>query len=126
MRTAGLGKTSEQWRQEIQEERTKVDQWEKKFQDTQAREVALKESLLVCQNEKAGLKVRLAELEKSLHQHRNRNSVIELKAILGNIEELKERLGELEDALQNSELRIELLERGNEQWQEQLHRSQNQ
>ncbi|MBA0786505.1 hypothetical protein Gotri_025904 [Gossypium trilobum] len=26
MRTAGLGKTSEQWRQEIQEEKTKVDQ----------------------------------------------------------------------------------------------------
>ncbi|MBA0787644.1 hypothetical protein Gotri_028116 [Gossypium trilobum] len=29
IRTAGLGKTSEQWRQEIKEERTKVDQWEK-------------------------------------------------------------------------------------------------
>ncbi|XP_012453561.1 WEB family protein At1g12150-like [Gossypium raimondii] len=126
MRTAGLGKTSEQWRQEIQEERTKVDQWEKKFHDTQAREITLKESLLVCQNEKAALKVRVAELEKSLHQHRSRNSAIELKASLGKIEELKERVGELEDAIQNSELRIELLERGNEQWQEQFHRSQNQ
>ncbi|MBA0786523.1 hypothetical protein Gotri_000102 [Gossypium trilobum] len=57
MRTAGLGKTLEQWRQEIQEEKKKVDQWEKKFQDTRAREVALEKSLLVCQNEKAGLKV---------------------------------------------------------------------
>ncbi|MFQ6624210.1 hypothetical protein Gotur_003636, partial [Gossypium turneri] len=28
MRTAGLGKTSEQWGQEIQEERNKADQWE--------------------------------------------------------------------------------------------------
>ncbi|MFQ6660593.1 hypothetical protein Gotur_029056 [Gossypium turneri] len=33
MRTAGLGKTSEQWKQEIKEEKTKADQWEKKFQD---------------------------------------------------------------------------------------------
>ncbi|MFQ6652650.1 hypothetical protein Gotur_024412 [Gossypium turneri] len=32
MRTAGLGKTSEQWKQEIEEENTKADQWEKKFQ----------------------------------------------------------------------------------------------
>ncbi|MFQ6636867.1 hypothetical protein Gotur_013335 [Gossypium turneri] len=34
MRTASLGKTSKQWRQEIQEEKTKVGQWEKTFQDT--------------------------------------------------------------------------------------------
>ncbi|MFQ6653378.1 hypothetical protein Gotur_024808 [Gossypium turneri] len=34
IRTAGLGKMSEQWLQEIQEEKTKVGQWEKKFQDT--------------------------------------------------------------------------------------------
>ncbi|MBA0730153.1 hypothetical protein Golax_025687, partial [Gossypium laxum] len=33
IRTAGLGKMSEQWRQEIHEENTKADQWEKKFQD---------------------------------------------------------------------------------------------
>ncbi|MBA0819334.1 hypothetical protein Gohar_028431 [Gossypium harknessii] len=29
IRTASLGKTSEQWRQEIKEERTKADHWEK-------------------------------------------------------------------------------------------------
>ncbi|MBA0786503.1 hypothetical protein Gotri_025904 [Gossypium trilobum] len=81
MRTAGLGKTSEQWRQEIQEEKTK---------------------------------------------HRSRNSAVELKASLSKIEELRGKVGELEDALQNSELRIELLDRGNEQWQEQFHRSQDQ
>ncbi|MBA0875996.1 hypothetical protein Goshw_019563 [Gossypium schwendimanii] len=34
IRTASLGKMSEQWRQEIKEEKIKVDQWEKKFQDT--------------------------------------------------------------------------------------------
>ncbi|MBA0670911.1 hypothetical protein Goklo_025315 [Gossypium klotzschianum] len=46
IRTVGLGRTSEQWRQEIQEEKTKADQWEKKFQDARAREVALEKSLL--------------------------------------------------------------------------------
>ncbi|KAH1131040.1 hypothetical protein J1N35_002418 [Gossypium stocksii] len=33
MRTAGLGKTSEQWLQEIKEEKSRADQWKKKFQD---------------------------------------------------------------------------------------------
>ncbi|MFQ6656594.1 hypothetical protein Gotur_026632, partial [Gossypium turneri] len=31
MRTAGLGKTLEQWREEIREERNKSDRWEKKL-----------------------------------------------------------------------------------------------
>ncbi|MBA0877649.1 hypothetical protein Goshw_028854, partial [Gossypium schwendimanii] len=34
IRTAGLGKTSKQWRQEIKDEKIKADKWEKKFQDT--------------------------------------------------------------------------------------------
>ncbi|MBA0783407.1 hypothetical protein Gotri_001127 [Gossypium trilobum] len=33
MRTAGLGKTSEQWREEIQEEKNKANRWERKFQE---------------------------------------------------------------------------------------------
>ncbi|MBA0880534.1 hypothetical protein Goshw_014785, partial [Gossypium schwendimanii] len=56
IRTAGLGKTSEQWRQEIKEEKTKIDQWEKKFHDARARESTLEKSLLECQNEEARLK----------------------------------------------------------------------
>ncbi|MFQ6652248.1 hypothetical protein Gotur_024203 [Gossypium turneri] len=31
IRTAGLGKTSEQWREKVQEERNKSDRWEKNF-----------------------------------------------------------------------------------------------
>ncbi|MBA0878651.1 hypothetical protein Goshw_023999 [Gossypium schwendimanii] len=31
IRTSGLGKMLEQWRREIQEEKTKANQWEKKF-----------------------------------------------------------------------------------------------
>ncbi|MBA0612899.1 hypothetical protein Godav_013445, partial [Gossypium davidsonii] len=82
----------------------------------------LERSLLECQNDKARLKAWVVELEKSLHQYHSSNSAIELRASLGKIEELKGKIGELEYALQNCKLRVELLERGNEQWQEQLHR----
>ncbi|MBA0753573.1 hypothetical protein Gogos_020963 [Gossypium gossypioides] len=121
MRTAGLGKTSEQWRQEIKKEKTKADQWEKKFQDALVRESTLEKNLSERQNEEARLKAQVAELEKSLHLYRSRNSVIELRMSLNKIEELKGKIGELEDALHNSELRMELLERRNEQYQEQFH-----
>ncbi|MFQ6665180.1 hypothetical protein Gotur_032011, partial [Gossypium turneri] len=76
-----------------------------------ARESALEKNLLECQNEEARLKDRVAELERSLHLYRSRNSVIELKVSLNKIEELKKKIEELEDALQSSELREELLER---------------
>ncbi|MBA0706720.1 hypothetical protein Golax_018812, partial [Gossypium laxum] len=39
--TIRLGKTSEQWRQEIKEGNIRVDQWEKKFQDARVRKHAL-------------------------------------------------------------------------------------
>ncbi|MBA0729845.1 hypothetical protein Golax_004523 [Gossypium laxum] len=93
MRTAGLGKTSEQWREEIREEKDKD---------------------------------RVTELERSLHQYRNRNSTIELKASLSKIEELKERIKELEMALQNCEIRIEYLEANESRNNEQLYYLQNQ
>ncbi|MBA0741907.1 hypothetical protein Gogos_015027, partial [Gossypium gossypioides] len=41
MRTAGFGKTSEQWQQEIKEEKTRANQWEKKFQDARTQESTL-------------------------------------------------------------------------------------
>ncbi|MBA0731333.1 hypothetical protein Golax_023070, partial [Gossypium laxum] len=47
---------------------------------------------------------RVAELERSQHQYRSRNSVIELKVNLTNIEELKGKIKELEATLQNCEL----------------------
>ncbi|MBA0729453.1 hypothetical protein Golax_025995 [Gossypium laxum] len=84
IRTAGLGKTAEQWQQEIKEEKTRAKQRERNFTTP--------------------------EPER-------------LRASLGKIEELKGRIEDLEDALQNSELRVELLERHNEQCQEQLHHS---
>ncbi|MBA0879937.1 hypothetical protein Goshw_017387, partial [Gossypium schwendimanii] len=41
MKAAGLGKISEQWCQEIQEENIKVDRWERKFQEAQMRNETL-------------------------------------------------------------------------------------
>ncbi|MBA0633999.1 hypothetical protein Godav_025500 [Gossypium davidsonii] len=68
MRTAGLGRTSEQ-------------------------------CLLENQKEKCELENRVTELEGSLHRHRNWNSMMELRASLNRIEEMKERTEELEEAL---------------------------
>ncbi|MBA0753763.1 hypothetical protein Gogos_022421 [Gossypium gossypioides] len=103
MRTVGLGKTSEQWRQEIQEERNKADWWEKKSQETQVQKETLERQMLEIQNHQAELKARIAELERSLALYRSHNSMLELKASLCKIEEMKKRIEELEYALQSCE-----------------------
>ncbi|MBA0749950.1 hypothetical protein Gogos_003822 [Gossypium gossypioides] len=82
--------------------------------DTQVREDVLKRDLLENQNENVGLRVWIAELERSLHQYRSRNSAIELNASLNKIEELKGKIEELEATLQNCELCVELFETNNE------------
>ncbi|MBA0880198.1 hypothetical protein Goshw_013568 [Gossypium schwendimanii] len=101
MRTAGLGKTSEQWREEIQEEKKN-------------------------QKEKGEQENRVTKLEGSLYRYRNRNSVMKLKASLSKIEEMKEMIEELEMALQNYEIWIEHLEANEDRQIEQLHHLQNQ
>ncbi|XP_052487951.1 uncharacterized protein LOC128041690 [Gossypium raimondii] len=82
IRTNGLEKTSEQWREEIREERDKSGRWEMKLKEVQARDKVLEESLLENQREKDELKNRVGELERSLRQYRSWNSIIELKARL--------------------------------------------
>ncbi|MFQ6659608.1 hypothetical protein Gotur_028448 [Gossypium turneri] len=126
IRTAGLGKTSEQWRQEIQEEKIKANGWEKKFREVQARNGALEKSLSENQKEKCELKDRVAELERSLHQYQSRNFAMELRVSLSKIEEMKERIEELELTLRNCEIRIEYLETNESRQSEQLHYLQNQ
>ncbi|KAH1098647.1 hypothetical protein J1N35_015568 [Gossypium stocksii] len=64
IRNASLGKTSEQWCQEIQEERDKADQWEMRLCDTRVREDALKKTLFDSRSENEKLRARIAELEK--------------------------------------------------------------
>ncbi|KAL1120467.1 hypothetical protein V6Z11_D01G168000 [Gossypium hirsutum] len=126
MKTAGLGKTSEQWCKEIQEEKNKADRWERRFQEVQTQNETLKRSLSENQKEKGELENRVSELEESLHRHRNRNSVMELKASLNRIEEMKGRIEELEAALRSCEIRIEHLESNEDRQDEQLHYFQNQ
>ncbi|KAK8291444.1 hypothetical protein V6Z12_D06G060100 [Gossypium hirsutum] len=121
VRTAGLGKTSEQWRQEVQEEMVKVDKWEKRFQEAQKQNKSFERSLSESQNEKNELKARVAELEETIHQYRNRNVVMELQASLSRIEQMKRSVEELEMALQNYEARIEHLEANEDHQSEQLH-----
>ncbi|KAK5824857.1 hypothetical protein PVK06_019643 [Gossypium arboreum] len=93
-----LGRSSEQWQQEIQEERAKAKYWEKKFQDMQSRNQAL-------EKENQGLKT---------------------KESLDKIEDMKHNIGGLEAALQDCELRIEQLEAREEQWKGELHHLQDQ
>ncbi|MBA0765121.1 hypothetical protein Gotri_014373, partial [Gossypium trilobum] len=62
MRTARLGKTSEQWRQEIREEKIKADRSQRKFQKAQMQNEALEKILLESRNEKGELKARVAKL----------------------------------------------------------------
>ncbi|KAG8471869.1 hypothetical protein CXB51_036919 [Gossypium anomalum] len=126
MRTAGLGKTSEQWRHEIREEKTKADRWKKKFQKAQARNEDLEKSLSENRNEQGELRARVVELEKSLYQYRNRNTALELRASLSKIEEMKGRIEELEASLQNCEMRIQFSEAKEDCWKKQLHQAQDQ
>ncbi|KAL1112352.1 hypothetical protein V6Z11_D02G120700 [Gossypium hirsutum] len=111
MRTAGLGKMSEQWR---------------RFQEIQRRNEALERSLSESQKEKGELKDRMIVLERSLHQYRSRNSMIELKASLSKIEEMEKRIEELQMELQNGEIQIKYLKANESHSNEQLHHFQNQ
>ena len=126
MRTAGLGNTSEQWRHEIREEKTKADRWERKFREAQAQDEDLEKSLSERRNERGEVRARVEELEKSLHQYRNRNTAIELRASLSKIEEMKGRIEELEASLQNYEIRIQFFEANEACWKELFHHAQNQ
>ncbi|MBA0752020.1 hypothetical protein Gogos_000901 [Gossypium gossypioides] len=69
MRTAGLGKTLEQLHQEIQEEKSKADRWERKCQEAQVQNEALERSFSESRSEKDELKARVAKLERSLHRY---------------------------------------------------------
>ncbi|KAK5824561.1 hypothetical protein PVK06_019341 [Gossypium arboreum] len=78
------------------------------------------------EKENQGLKARVTELGRSLHHHQSHNFVVELKASLNKIEEMKHNIGGLEAALQNCELWIEQLEAREGHWKEELHHFQDQ
>ncbi|MBA0788447.1 hypothetical protein Gotri_027380 [Gossypium trilobum] len=78
MRTAGLGKTSEQWCQEIQEEKIKDDRWERKFQEAQMRNETLENTSLGKIEE---MKKRVEELEMALQNCEMRIEFFEAKVV---------------------------------------------
>ncbi|MFQ6653337.1 hypothetical protein Gotur_024780, partial [Gossypium turneri] len=104
----------------------KADYKKLRFQEVQVQNEALNKSLSENQKEKGELENRVIELEGSLHRHRNQNSVMELRASLNRIEEMKERIEELETTLRNYEIQIEYLEANEDRQNEQLHYFQNQ
>ncbi|KAG8480507.1 hypothetical protein CXB51_024678 [Gossypium anomalum] len=81
---------------------------------------------LESRNEQSELRARIVELEKSLRQYQNRNTIMELRASLSKIEEMKGRIEELETSLKNCEIRIQFFEASEERWKEQLHHAQDQ
>lgn len=70
----------------------------------------MEKSLSKSRNEPGELRARVAELEKSLHQYRNHNTAMELRASLSKIEEMKGKIEELEASMQNCEMRIQFFE----------------
>ncbi|KAL1061183.1 hypothetical protein V6Z11_1Z038300 [Gossypium hirsutum] len=116
IRTVGLGKTSELWRVEIQEEKDKDNKWEQRFQEMQSRNKALEKSLSESQKEKGELNDRVIVLERSL----------QLKASLSKIDKMKKRIEELETVLQNCEIQIKHLKENESRNNEQLHYFQSQ
>ncbi|KAL1059946.1 hypothetical protein V6Z11_1Z141000 [Gossypium hirsutum] len=93
IKTARLGKTSEQWRHEVKEKQSKANQWEKKFRDAQAREGALKRT---SQNRIEELKENIEELKIALQ---NREVQIELLKV--NNERWKEQLHQSQDQVRS-------------------------
>ncbi|KAK5839991.1 hypothetical protein PVK06_008852 [Gossypium arboreum] len=104
MRTARLGKTSEQWRQEIREEKIKADQWEKRFHEAQARNKVLEKSLSESKNEQDELRARVAELERSLCLYQNRNSMMEFRSQMQ--EQLAKIQQEMKEQMMESQRKI--------------------
>ncbi|MFQ6671521.1 hypothetical protein Gotur_036042 [Gossypium turneri] len=104
----------------------KLRKGKSKAEEELTRNEALEKSLSESQKEKGKLKDRVTELERSLHQYRNRNSAIELRACLSKIEEMRKRIEELEMTMQNCEIRIKYLEANESRNNEQLHYFQNQ
>ncbi|MBA0636234.1 hypothetical protein Godav_022228 [Gossypium davidsonii] len=87
---------------------------------------SLEKSLSESQKESDELKARVAKLEKTVHQYQNCNSVVELKASLSRIKQMKRTVEGLEMALQNYEARIEYLEANKDHQSKQLHYFQDQ
>ncbi|MFQ6659421.1 hypothetical protein Gotur_028325 [Gossypium turneri] len=96
MRTAGLEKTSEQWREEIREENDKVDRWEWKFQEYRNRNFAIELRASLSKIEE--MKKRIEELETTLQ-----NCEIRIKYLEANEDRNKEQLHYFQNQVRNKD-----------------------
>ncbi|GMJ01039.1 hypothetical protein HRI_003773000 [Hibiscus trionum] len=125
---ADLGKTSTEWKHEIQEEKEKVDRWEMRFNDIQGQQITMEEELFRNRAENLSLRSRVGELESSLQRYRSRNHTAELKASRQENENMKRQVEDLEAALEICRGQINSFEEiqswNNQQWQTRLDQSQ--
>ncbi|MBA0637416.1 hypothetical protein Godav_029666 [Gossypium davidsonii] len=93
IRTAGLDSLKTDYKSKAEEDldslKTDYKKLRLSIRTAGLGKTTLEKDLLEYQNEEARLKAWVAELEKSLHLYRSRNSMIDLRASLGKIEELK-------------------------------------
>ncbi|GMJ12564.1 hypothetical protein HRI_004925600 [Hibiscus trionum] len=125
---AGLGKTSAEWKHEIQEEKERADRWERRFNDIQGQQTTMEEELFRNRAENLSLRGRVGELEGSLQRYRSRNHTAELKASRQENENMKRQVEDLEAALETCRGQINSFEEvqswNNQQWQARLDQSQ--
>ncbi|GMI75132.1 hypothetical protein HRI_001182500 [Hibiscus trionum] len=86
---ADLGKTSTEWKHEIQEEKERADRWEMRFNDIQGQQTTMEEELFRNRAENLSLRGRVGELEGSLQRYRSRNHTAELKISIQENENMK-------------------------------------
>ncbi|XP_040973588.1 tropomyosin-1-like isoform X2 [Gossypium hirsutum] len=112
LKRARVEGASDQLQKEIQEEKVRAQYWERKYQEMQSQSLALEE-------ENKDLKSKVAELGRSLRWHQNHDSTVELQ-------ELKNKVEDLEVALHDGEIRIEQLEAQEDYLKEELYQSRGQ
>ncbi|MBA0730711.1 hypothetical protein Golax_025690 [Gossypium laxum] len=96
IRTAGLGKTSEQWPQEIQEERNIADRWERKFHEAKYTNCNSAVELRASLNKIEEMKGNIEELESALKSCELRVELLEV-----NEERWKEQLHHSHNQIRN-------------------------
>ncbi|KAK8680909.1 hypothetical protein V6N13_109847 [Hibiscus sabdariffa] len=124
---AGLGKTSGQWRAELQQEKEKVDFWKRKHQEAETQQNLMREELTDRRVENVNLRTQISELEASLQMFENLQLEAQLAASQEENAMMKEQVEDLECSLQTCQEELEsfkeLQEYEKARWEAQLQHS---
>ncbi|KAK8505748.1 hypothetical protein V6N12_024731 [Hibiscus sabdariffa] len=127
---AGLGKTSGQWRAELQQEKEKVDFWKRKHPEAETQQNLMREELTDRRVENVNLRTQISELEASLQMYENLQLEAQLAASQEENAMMKEQVEDLECSLQTCQEELEsfkeLQEYEKARWEAQLQHSQDQ